>query len=368
MTSSKQESTLATTTHLLVSIEEELSKDPNIKVPERYTRIDHNHQDPPALATPSFQYPISTIDMKQLVSPETEDFELEKLHSICMECGLFQLVNHGVSSSLMEKLNDEIEGFFKLPLEEKMKVKVRPGDVEGFGTVVRSDDQKLDWGDKIYLIVNPIHRRKPYLFPELPSSLRETLESYLLELQKLSMTLFRCLGKVLMIETGEMEELFEDGMQSVRITRYPPCPQPELVLGLTPHSDATGITILHQINGVDGLQMKRDGVWIPVSFLPDAFVVNVGDILEILSNGVYKSVEHRVTVNSMKERKSIAVFFNPKFEAEIGPSSALLNSNNPPLFRRVGMEKYVKDFFSRRLNGKAYLEHMRIKAGEGSMN
>lgn len=90
MASSKQESTLATTSHLLVSIEEELSKDPNINVPERYTRIDH-HQDSPALATPSFQYPISTIDMKQLVSPETEDFELEKLHSICMECGLFQV-------------------------------------------------------------------------------------------------------------------------------------------------------------------------------------------------------------------------------------------------------------------------------------
>lgn len=114
-----------------------------------------------------------------------------------------------------------------------------------------------------------------------PVLTRETLESYLLELQKLSMTLFRYLGKALMIETGEMEELFEDGMQSVRITRYPPCPQPELVLGLTPHSDATGITILHQINGVEGLQMKRDGVWIPVSFLPDAFVVNVGDILEV---------------------------------------------------------------------------------------
>lgn len=110
---------------------------------------------------------------------------------------------------------------------------------------------------------------------------RETLESYLLELQKLSMTLFRYLGKALMIETGEMEELFEDGMQSMRITCYPPCPQPELVLGLRPHSDATGITILHQINGVEGLQMKKDGVWIPVSFLPDAFVVNVGDILEV---------------------------------------------------------------------------------------
>lgn len=83
-----------------------------------------------------------------------------------------QLVNHGVSSSLLEKLNDEIEGFFKLPLEEKMKYKIRPGDVEGYGTVVRTDNQRLDWGDRVYMIINPLHRRKPYLFPELPSSLR----------------------------------------------------------------------------------------------------------------------------------------------------------------------------------------------------
>lgn len=95
------------------------------------------------------------------------------------------------------------------------------------------------------------------------------------------MTLFDYLGKALLLEKDEMEELFEDGMQSVRMTYYPPCPQPELVVGLTPHSDATGITILHQVNGVEGLQIKKDGAWIPVSFSPDGFVVNIGDILEV---------------------------------------------------------------------------------------
>lgn len=87
-------------------------------------------------------------------------------------------MNHGVSSSLLEKLNHEIEEFFKLPLEEKMKFKVRPGDVEGYGTIVRSDDQRLDWGDRVYMIINPIHRRKPYLFPELPSSFRFSISHF----------------------------------------------------------------------------------------------------------------------------------------------------------------------------------------------
>lgn len=107
------------------------------------------------------------------------------------------------------------------------------------------------------------------------------MEAYLKELQKVAMTLLEHLGKALSIEMREMKEMFDDGMQSARITYYPPCPQPEKVIGITPHSDATGITILHQVNGVEGLQIKKDGVWIPVNFVQDAFVVNVGDVLEV---------------------------------------------------------------------------------------
>ncbi|CBI30790.3 unnamed protein product, partial [Vitis vinifera] len=224
--------------------------------------------------------------MKHLIMSETADSELEKLHSTCKEWGFFQLVNHGVSSSLVEKLKSEIGEFYKLPLEERIKYKMRPGDFEGYGlSPIRSEDQKLDWGDRFYMTTNPIHTRKPYLLPELPPSLRDSLECYLAELQKLAMMLLGFMAKALKLEKGEMEELFEDGKQSVRMTYYPPCPQPELVMGLTPHSDATGITILLQINGVDGLQIKNDGVWIPVSFLPDALVVNIGDILEVSPHG-----------------------------------------------------------------------------------
>lgn len=89
-------------------------------------------------------------------------------------------------------------------------------------------------------------------------------------------------------------------------------------------------------------------------------------VLQILSNGTYKSIEHRATVNSEKERISIAMFFNPKFEAEIGPATSMLNPQNPPLFKRIVMEEYVKDFFSRNLNGKSHLEKMRIKGEEDS--
>lgn len=83
--------------------------------------------------------------------------------------------------------------------------------------------------------------------------------------------------------------------------------------------------------------------------------------MQILSNGAYKSIEHRATVNSKNERMSVAMFFNPKFEALVGPSHSLTNEENPPLFKRIPMEEYVKDIFSRKLIGKTFLEHMKIK-------
>ncbi|KAH7836508.1 hypothetical protein Vadar_002203 [Vaccinium darrowii] len=337
---------------------QELAKEPMLLIPQRYVCFD---EDLSIRSHGSSLPTIPTIDMDQLVSGETTDLELEKLHLVCKDWGIFQLVNHGVSSLVVEKLKNEVQEFYNLPLEEKMRYKIKAGDVEGYGqTILKNENQTVDWADRFYMITNPVTRRKAHLLPELPSSLRETLESYMSELQKLAMTLLGLMLKALKIDKGEMEAMFEDGMQAVRMTYYPPCPQPKKVMGLTPHSDATGITILLQVNGVQGFQVKRDGIWIPVNILPDAFVVNVGDVLEIFSNGLYKSIEHRATVNSEKERISLAMFFNPKFQSEVGPSATLLDPQNPPLFKRVGMEKYVSDFFSRKLDGKSFLERMRI--------
>lgn len=75
---------------------------------------------------------------------------------------------------------------------------------------------------------------------------------------------------------------------------------------------------------------------------------------------MYKSIEHRATVNSEKERITMAMFFNPSFEAQVGPSRSSVLINGPPLFRTMKMEQYVKDFFSRKLNGKSFIEYLKI--------
>ncbi|KAI4313632.1 hypothetical protein L6164_026592 [Bauhinia variegata] len=315
-------------------------------IPENYIRPEMEPSIQSDIGNPLPAIPI--VDLKSLVSDgQFKRTELEKLYSTCKDWGFFQVINHGVSPQLLEKLKLEVEKFFQLPTEEKMKYEIKPGDVQGYGTVIRSEDQKLDWGDRCYMVINPVHRRKPYLLPKFPPSFRDTLESYFSEVRKLAMTLLGLLGKAINMDLKEVEDIFDDGMQSIRMTYYPPCPKPEHVIGLTPHSDATGITIVHQVNGVEGLEIKKDGAWIP-----------------ILSNGAYTSIEHRAAVNKERERISVAMFFNPKFEAEIGPVKSLLSPETPPLFKRMLMEDYFKDFFSSNLNGKAHLEKMRIQCVE----
>ncbi|KAF8391146.1 hypothetical protein HHK36_023447 [Tetracentron sinense] len=195
---------------------------------------------------------------------------------------------------------------------------------------------------------------------------RETVEAYSSELKNLAMKILEKMAKALKMEAKEMRELFEDGMQAMRMNYYPPCPQPELVIGLTPHSDSVGLTILLQVNEMEGLQIRKDGRWVPVKPLPNSFIVNIGDILEIVTNGAYRSIEHRATVNSVKKRLSVATFYSPNLDREMGPARSLIGPHNPALFRRVGVEEYIKGVFTRELNSKSYLDVMRIENGEGN--
>ena len=90
------------------------------------------------------------------------------------------------------------------------------------------------------------------------------------------------MAKGLKMDAEEMKELFSDGVQSIRMNYYPPCPEPEKTIGFSPHSDADALTILFQLSDTEGLEIRKEGRWIPVKPLPNAFVVNVGDITEVL--------------------------------------------------------------------------------------
>ncbi|CAN4082136.1 unnamed protein product [Withania somnifera] len=163
------------------------------------------------------------------------------------------------------------------------------------------------------------------------------------------------------MDEKEIRDLFSDATQIIRMNYYPPCPEPDRTIGLSPHSDADVLTILLQLNETEGLQVRKDGVWIPVKPLPNAFIVNIGDMMEILSNGVYRSIEHRA-VNSNEERLSLATIYIFNSDSEMGPAQSLIGPNNPPLYRRINVKKYLQDFTARKLDGKLFIDSLKVEA------
>ncbi|CAH2067823.1 unnamed protein product, partial [Thlaspi arvense] len=343
---------------LLVPSVLEIVKEKNFTtVPPRYLRSDQDTTG--ILDDSSLSSEIPVIDMKRLCSVSAMDSELEKLDFACQNWGFFQLVNHGIDSSFLNKLETEVQDFFNLPMEDKKKLWQRSGEFEGFGQVnIVSEDQKLDWGDMFILTTAPIQSRKSHLFSKLPPSFRETVETYSSEVKSIAKILLAKMATVLEIKREEMEDLFKDVWQSIKINYYPPCPQPDQVMGLTPHSDAAGLTILLQVNQVEGLQIKKDDKWVVVKPIQNALVVNVGEILEIITNGRYRSIEHRAVVNAEKERLSVAMFHSPGKETVIGPARSLVERQKQCLFKSLSTQDYFDAFFAQKLNGKSHLDDL----------
>ncbi|CBI33968.3 unnamed protein product, partial [Vitis vinifera] len=282
---------------------------------------------------------IPTIDMRKLM---VDDDEMEKLHFACKDWGFFQLINHGVEEEVIVKMMMDVQDFFKLSLEEKNAYAQLPNDIEGYGQAfVVSRDQKLDWGDMLFLLPLPASQRNMRLWPKKPTSFRETLEKYSSELHRVSINLLRSMAKNLGINPDKLATMFEDATQGVRMNYYPP------------------LALLVQVNEVQGLQIKKNGKWVPIRPVPDAFIVNIGDIIEIMSNGEYKSIEHRAVVNPEKERLSIAAFHSPNYRTMIGPLPDLLKENSAN-YKTISFEDFVRIVVTRKLDGKNLLGHMKF--------
>ncbi|KAH7515726.1 hypothetical protein FEM48_Zijuj10G0057000 [Ziziphus jujuba var. spinosa] len=180
------------------------------------------------------------------------------------------------------------------------------------------------------------------------------------ELKDLAMGILEQMEKALKVKTKERTDLFEGGHQAMRMNYYPPCPQPEQVIGLTPHSNTGGLTILLQVSEVEGLQIEKDGIWIPVKPLPNSFIVNVGDVIEIITNGAYRSIEHRAIINSKKERLSIATFYSPSFDHEIDPAFSLVTNQSPQKYSWIGVQEFFRGLFAHALDRKSYLDSLKL--------
>ncbi|GAB4828221.1 hypothetical protein Ancab_040040 [Ancistrocladus abbreviatus] len=300
------------------------------QVPEKYFYKKSDCQDVPLMNSP-------IIDLNLLLSSSSRLEELNKLRSALSTWGCFQLVNHGMTSMFLDETREASKQFFGLQVEEKQKYS-RTG-FEGYG-----HDEKDNWNDRLQLTVLPKSKRQLQYWPENPPKFREVLEEFAEKSGIIAQVLLKAMARSLNLEENSfLEQYGEEGLMLARFNYYPKCPRPDLVLGLRPHSDGTAITILLQDKEVEGLQVLQDGQWFRVPVIPHALFINVGDLMEIMSNGIFKSAVHKVMSNSGRERMSLAVLCICDPDIEMGPVDTLITNERPQQYKKV--KDYGKIYF-----------------------
>lgn len=182
------------------------------------------------------------------------------------------------------------------------------------------------------------------------------MSRYCTEVRQLGFRLEEAIAESLGLEKECIKDVLGEQGQHMAINFYPPCPQPELTYGLPAHTDPNSLTILLQDLQVAGLQVLKDGKWLAVKPQPDAFVINLGDQLQAVSNGKYKSVWHRAIVNSDKARMSVASFLCPCDSAKISAPKLLTEDGSPVIYQDFTYAEYYKKFWSRNLDQEHCLE------------
>ncbi|KAG8385700.1 hypothetical protein BUALT_Bualt03G0072400 [Buddleja alternifolia] len=207
------------------------------------------------------------------------------------EWGFFQVINHGVSSEVLEKMRSEQVKLLKKPFIDKTKYK----DLNFSAGSYR-------WGTPTATCLKQLSCLTMEQFGAIVSELA----------QKLADILAEEMGK----ESGFFKETCLPKTCYLRLNRYPACPIYPQMLGIIPHTDSDFLTVVHQ-DDIGGLQLVKDGRWIAVKPNPKALIINIGDLFQAWSNDVYKSVEHRVVANAHKERFSTAYFYCPSYDTVI---------------------------------------------------
>ncbi|CAJ1964324.1 unnamed protein product [Sphenostylis stenocarpa] len=299
---------------------------------------------------------IPIIDFTKWEEPDVQN----SIFDAAIKWGFFQVVNHGIPFKVIDDLKAAVHSFFELPAEEKkcLKENSLPEVVRLATSFSPHAESVLEWKDYLQLVYaseEKIHAHWPAI-----------CKVQALEYMKHSEVLIRKLLKVLLrkLKVEELDKAREHtlmGAMILSLNYYPACPDPEVVAGIAPHSDISSTTVLLQ-DDIGGLYVRgSDGdSWIYVPPVEGAFVINIGDVLQIMSNGRYKSIEHRVVANKRKTRISIPIFVNPAPDALIGPLSEVLENGDEPKYKHHLYSDYFNYFFSKAHDGKKTVEFAMI--------
>ncbi|XAR52936.1 Codeine 3-O-demethylase [Bertholletia excelsa] len=240
--------------------------------------------------------------------------ELARLACAAREWGMFLITNHGIAPAVVHGVEEVVKGFFGLTFREKKTSVGTYADVDNMGygrNFVKSEDQPLDWMDRVSVKAAPKEATEGLdVWPQNPANFREVMERYVEEARKVCDDLLEALEEALSLKRNAFLKYLDPLKSEVnlRVNYYPPCPRPDLAMGLSGHSDASTFTFLAQFNSTHGLQVLKDNVWRTVAWPAGLLMVSVGDFLEIMSNGMVKSPWHRVVTRTDVDRISVSLF------------------------------------------------------------
>ncbi|KAG4165276.1 hypothetical protein ERO13_A13G069400v2 [Gossypium hirsutum] len=334
-----------------------LSESPGLSsIPSIYTFPKQTYHEPVS----DTKEPIPTIDFSLLTSshPDQRSKTIRELGIACRDWGFFMVTNHGVPERMMKAIIEVCREFFELPEEEKRGIggKHVLDPIRSGTSFNESVDEILCWRDYVKIFQHP-----EFHSPNKPPSFREIALEYSKRVRLVAREIIRGISESLGLEKDYIDETLnlENGLQLIAANLYPPCPQPELAMGLPPHSDHGLLTLLIQ-NQIGGLQVQHKGKWVNIDPIPNSFLANIGDHIEILSNGKYKSVLHRAVVNNRDVRISIAVPHGPALDAIVSPAPKLVEIvGNPPAYGAMKYKEYLELQQGSMLNGKSSLERIR---------
>jgi isopenicillin N synthase-like dioxygenase len=248
-----------------------------------------------------------------------------QIEAACTSSGFFYVSGHGVPVELRSSLDAAARDFFALPDDLKREIEMAHGGRAWRGWFPVGGELtsgEADLKEGLYFGTElppgqPLPLHGPNLFPRQVPALRPLVLAYLDELTRVAQEVLRGIA----LSLGLAADYFSAGYTAdptvlFRIFHYPPADGPGW--GVGEHTDYGLLTLLLQDDN-GGLQVHTPEGWVEAPPLPDTFVCNIGDMLERLTNGWYRSTPHRVRNTSGRERLSFPFFFDPDFSASVPP-------------------------------------------------
>ncbi|MBA0611627.1 hypothetical protein Godav_012299 [Gossypium davidsonii] len=302
---------------------------------------------------------IPVIDLSN-ASAHDRTLVVQQILKASQEFGFFQVINHGVSEDLMNDTMNVFKEFFELPAEDKADLYS-----EEFNRPCKLYTSSANYdGDKVHLwrdsLRHPCHPLEECIkiWPQKPTRYREIVAAYSIEAKKLGSRILDLISEGLGLDLGYFGDKLSESVV-ISVNHYPPCPDPSLTLGIAKHCDPSLLTILLQ-GDVFGLQVLNDGKWIGVEPLHNAFVVNIGHQLEVVSNNRLKGAEHRVVTNSTVARTTAAIFLNPSEDCIVEPAKSLIRADESPAYRAFKFKEFLYNYVTMGGNSEKSLEPFKL--------